>query len=118
MQAKKGRSEAGSVASKAKKGGNPLSGVSNPLSGGGDAKKAGKSVASKASKTASKAGAKVTCSYISLLALSVAEVLNFLLTCTVMMCWAFIASRCDEVALSRDRGARPCSVLSVNRRQV
>ncbi len=60
MQAKKGRSAAGSVASKAKKGGNPLSGVSNPLSGGGDAKKAGKSIASKASKTASKAGAKVT----------------------------------------------------------
>ena len=58
-QAKKGRSAAGSVASKAKKGGNPLSGVSNPLSGDGDAKKAGKSIASKASKTASKAGAKV-----------------------------------------------------------
>ncbi|DBB11605.1 TPA: hypothetical protein ACH3X3_006995 [Trebouxia sp. C0006] len=57
--AKKGRSAAGSVASKAKKGGNPLSGVSNPLSGGGDAKKAGKSIASKASKTASKAGAKI-----------------------------------------------------------
>ncbi|KAL0024543.1 hypothetical protein WJX79_004557 [Trebouxia sp. C0005] len=58
--AKKGRSAAGSVASKAKKGGgNPLSGVSNPLSGGGDPKKAGKSVASKASKTASKAGAKI-----------------------------------------------------------
>ena len=106
-QAKKGRSAAGSVASKAKKGGNPLSGVSNPLSGGADPKKAGKSIASKASKTASKAGAKVTNSHISLLAFFVAEVLNILLTCTVMTCWAL--NRCGKVVLCHDRGVLPVS---------
>lgn len=64
MQAKGNKGSGGSIASKAKKGGNPLAGVSNPLSGGGNpakkASKSGNALASKASKTASKAGAKVT----------------------------------------------------------
>lgn len=59
-QAKGNKGSGGSIASKAKKGGNPLSGVSNPLSGGGSPKQAGKSIANKASKTASKAGAKAS----------------------------------------------------------
>ena len=60
IQAKGNKGSGGSIASKAKKGGNPLSGVSNPLSGGGSPKQAGKSIANKASKTASKAGAKAS----------------------------------------------------------